>query len=306
MVSSPNNGTSPSIETIAKSQLPWIPLLWFSVLLCLPYAQILGDMAKEWVSSEDMQHGIFAPLVAGYIVWTIRDEVFSRPVRPNWLGLLLVLWGFFQAIVGTLGADYFIARTAFIIALVGVIITLGGFSTLRKLAFPLLLLLFMIRIPLFIYSKITFPLQLFASQVAAEVLSLLGIPVLREGNVLELASQKLSVVEACSGIRSLLSLSFLALVYAYFFDRKVWMRGVLLVAAIPIAVVANASRVTITGILSEYKKELSEGVYHSVRAGYFPGCTVHPDGCAPRSERTLRTFPCQKKLSFLRAGPLWR
>lgn len=220
-------------------------------------------MVHEWFTSEDMGHGMFVPIICGYIVWRMRDEIFHQPVRPNWWGVLLVAWGFFQAVLGTLGADFFIARTAFIVALVGLILTLGGFSTLRKLAFPLLLLLFMIRIPLFIYSKITFPLQIFASQVAANTLSLLGIPVLREGNVLELASQKLSVVEACSGIRSLLSLSFLSLVYAYFFDRKVWMRGVLLLASIPIAILCNAGRITITGIVSEYNKAFAEGVYHT-------------------------------------------
>src|SRR5262249_14126781 len=142
----------------------------------------------------------------------------ADPPCPNPWGILLVMWGFFQAILGTLGADFFIARTAFVIALVGMIIAFGGFSTLRKLAFPLFLLLFMIRIPLFVYSRITLPLQQLASELAAGGLSLLGIPVMREGNILELASQKLDVVEACSGIRSLISLSFLSLVYGCFFE----------------------------------------------------------------------------------------
>jgi exosortase len=105
-------------------------------------------------------------------------------------------------------------------------------------------------------------MQLFASRVADEVLTLLGIPVLRDGNILELASQRLNVVEACSGIRSLLSLSFLSLVYAYFFDNKVWMRFVLLVATLPIAIIANAGRVTLTGLVSEYDAELAGGVFH--------------------------------------------
>jgi exosortase len=248
----------------AASPFPWIPFLWFTVLLCIPYAAILNDMVREWFVSEDMGHGLFVPIVCGYIVWSNRQNLFSSvPAKPNWWGLLLVAWGFFQAVLGILGADFFIARTAFIVALIGVIITLGGLRTVRKLAFPLFLLLFMIRIPLFIYSQITFPLQIFASQLAAGALSMLGIPVMREGNVLELASQKLSVVEACSGIRSLISLSFMALVYAYFCDRKVWMRSVLLVLSIPIAILCNASRITLTGIMSEYNKDLAGGVYHS-------------------------------------------
>jgi len=132
------------------------------------------------------------------------------------------------------------------------------------LAFPLLLLPFMIPIPSVIYNQITFPLQLFASQVAEFTLNLVGIPVLRDGNVLELASQKLSVVEACSGIRSLLSLTFLSLVYAYFFDKRVWMRWALLAATIPVAIIANAGRVTITGVLSEINPQLAQGFFHSL------------------------------------------
>ena len=122
----------------------------------------------------------------------------------------------------------------------------------------------MIPIPSIIYNQITFPLQLFASQVAEFSLGVIGIPVLRDGNILELASQKLSVVEACSGIRSLLSLSFLSLVYAYFFDKRVWMRWVLLAATIPIAILSNSGRVTITGILSEINTELARGFFHSL------------------------------------------
>ena len=122
----------------------------------------------------------------------------------------------------------------------------------------------MIPIPTVIYNQITFPLQLFASRVAEVLLGLINIPVLREGNVLELASQKLSVAEACSGIRSLLSLSFLSLVYAYFFDNKVWMRFALFIGVLPIAILANAGRVTITGILSERDPELARGFFHEL------------------------------------------
>ena len=122
----------------------------------------------------------------------------------------------------------------------------------------------MVPIPAIIYGQITLPLQLIASNLAERALSLMGIPVLRDGNILELPRQSLSVVEACSGIRSLLSLSFLSLVYAYFFDAKVWMRWVLLILTVPIAILANAARVTLTGLIGEYKMEWSHGIYHSI------------------------------------------
>ena len=246
-----------------QSQIPWLLIAWFSALLILLFFPVLKVMVKEWATDEDMGHAFFVPLVAGYIVWKNREKIRSVPVKPFWPAVLLVLWGFCQMLLGFLGADFFVARTAFLIAVVGVIWTIAGTAVLRVLAFPLFLLLFMIRIPLFIYQQITFPLQIFASRVAAFCLQLIGIPVLRDGNILELPSQRLEVVEACSGIRSLLSLSFLSLAYAQFFDDRKWMKVVLFVATIPIAVVANASRVTITGIFSEYKKEWAEGAYHT-------------------------------------------
>jgi exosortase len=134
----------------------------------------------------------------------------------------------------------------------------------KTLAFPLLLLPFMIPIPAVIYNQITFPLQLFATTVAENVLGWFGIPALRDGNVLVLANQTLNVAEACSGIRSLLSLTFLSLVYAYFFDSRVWMRWVLLIGTIPIAILANAARVTVTGMLSGVNTQLAEGFPHLV------------------------------------------
>jgi exosortase len=134
---------------------------------------------------------------------------------------------------------------------------------MRTLIFPLFILLFMIRIPLFVYQQMTFPLQIFASKVATVLLEVLNIPVMRDGNVLELPSGRLAVIEACSGIRSLLSLTFLSLAYAYVFDGRPWMRVVLFFCSIPIAIAANAIRVTLTGILSEYNKELAEGFFHT-------------------------------------------
>jgi exosortase len=252
-------------ESVSSTRfVSWFPIGLLMLLLAVLYAPVLNTMVREWFAIEEMGHGIFVPFLAGYIAWQNREKLAAQPVRRNWWGLALVFWGFFQLILGTLGADYFIARTAFLISLMGVIWTVYGTAVVRQLAFPLFLLLFMIRLPQFVYSQITFPLQIFASTVAEVSLSILGIPVLRDGNVLELASQRLSVVEACSGIRSLISLSFLSLIYGYFFDPKPWMRWALFASSIPIAIVANATRVTLTGIISEYKKEFAEGTYHSL------------------------------------------
>ncbi|MCL5746082.1 MAG: exosortase/archaeosortase family protein [Acidobacteria bacterium] len=245
-----------------SGSMPWAAFAWFAVLLLVCYAPVLLRLVRQWADDPDMGHGFFVPVLAGYIAWLKRGELLNQAPSPNWWGLLVVAYGALQLFLATLGAELFLARTAFVISLAGVVLVMGGARSLRILAFPLFLLFFMVPIPAIIYSQITFPLQLFASQVSASALSFLGIPVLREGNILELASQRLNVVEACSGIRSLLSLSFLSLIYAYFFDKKVWMRPVLLVATVPIAVVANASRVTLTGLVSEYNPQLAEGIFH--------------------------------------------
>ena len=255
--------STPEVESRTEPVVPWVSLGWFAALLVLCYAPVLARLIQQWNDDEDMGHGFFVPVIAGWIAWQKRHELFDGPLKSNPLGLLLVLFGALQLYIGTLGAELFLSRTAIIESLVGMVLFLGGWHAIRVMAFPLCLLVFMVPIPAVIYNQITFPLQLFASQVAAFVLDLIGIPVLRDGNVLELASQKLSVVEACSGIRSLLSLSFLALVYAYFFDPKPWMRWVLLIATVPIAILANAGRVTITGIMSEIDPELAHGVAHT-------------------------------------------
>jgi len=244
-------------------RVSWFALACLGALLLFSYAPVLWRLVQQWDSDPDMGHGFFVPIVAGYIVWQKRRELLMLTPSPNWWGLAIVLYGALQLYIATLGAELFLARTAFVISVIGIVLLLGGTAYVRLLAFPLFLLFFMIPIPTVVYNSITFPLQILASRVSTEALNVMQIPVLREGNVLELAQQKLSVVEACSGIRSLLSLTFLSLVYGYFFESKIWMRVVLFLSTIPIAIIANASRVTLTGVLTEYKPELAEGFFHT-------------------------------------------
>ena len=245
-----------------KPQIPWIALSWFGLLIAVCSAPALYSLASIWASDADMGHGFFVPLIAAFIAWQRRDELLAIEPKPNLWGLVVVILGGAQLIAGTLGVEQFLTHTAVVITLIGVIWLLRGTETLRTLVFPLFLLFFMVPIPLIIYNKITLPLQFIASRMAASALDMLGIPVLRDGNILELPHQTLSVVEACSGIRSLLSLTFLSLVYGYFFEKRMWVRVVLFAATIPIAIVANGSRVTFTGIMTQIKPELAEGFFH--------------------------------------------
>jgi exosortase len=256
---------TPVLETPRATRLPWIKIAWFGALLLASYAPIFARLIHQWDNDPDMSHGFFVPLVSAFLVWRRRDELMAIKPRPNWWGLGLVLYGTLQLYIATLGAELFLARTAFVITLFGAVWMLGGTPMLRKLFFPLFLLFFMVPIPAVIYNRITFPLQLLASRLAGDALALLGVPVLREGNILELPEQRLSVVEACSGIRSLLTLTYLSLIYGHFFEKNNWIRAVLFVATVPIAIVANASRVTVTGIITEWKPELAEGFFHTAQ-----------------------------------------
>ncbi len=252
----------PEQAPVRARTISWTAVAWFTILLIGVYFPILSKLVLQWSTDDDVSHGFFVPLVAGYIAWQRREKLLNMEWKPAWWGIGLLVWAGMQAYLGMLGAELFLQRTAFLVSLVGVLLILGGTAVVRQLAFPLLLLPFMIPLPTVVYNQITFPLQLFASWVAEKSLDVLNIPVIRDGNILELASQKLSVAEACSGIRSLLSLTFLSQVYAYFFDRKLWMRWVLLVATIPIAIIANSARVTLTGVFSEIDPSLAEGFFH--------------------------------------------
>ena len=264
MVSAP---AAPSSLHARTTKIDWQSIAWFGVLLIVCYAPILYRMAVQWANDENMGHGFFVPFVAGYIAWQRRDTLLSIPRKSNGFGLILVIWAAFQSLAATLGAELFTARLAFVIALFGTILYLGGTRWVKALLFPLILLLFMIPIPSIIYASLTLRLQTVASQLGEAMITLMGIPVLRVGNMLQLPSQTLDVAEACSGIRSLLSLAFLSLVYAYFTDNRVWMRWALLMATVPIAIGANAVRVAVTGMMSEINTKLAQGAYHEAE-GY--------------------------------------
>ncbi len=263
MSSVANPAPPPAVELDSKWQPPWLAIGWFSLLLVICYFPILRQLVRQWYNDEDMGHGFFVPVIAAYIAWQNKDKLVISGLRTNNWGLAILVFAALQGYVSVLAAELFTQRTAVVESIIGVVLFLGGMPALRILSFPIVLLFFMVPIPSVIYTQITFPLQIFASQVAEFCLNMMGYAVLRDGNVLELASQKLSVVEACSGIRSLLSLTFLSLVYSYFFDTRVWMRYFLFVATIPIAIVANSMRVTLTGILSEIRPDLAHGFFHS-------------------------------------------
>ncbi len=264
MTSEPMKSTSNEsvMEAPGFRAFPWLHLAWFGALLCLCYFPIIRNTINEWKPRGDMSHGIFVPLIAAYVVWDRRGDLMSLPVsRCRW-GLILVAWGAVQVCLGALAAELFTQRVALLISAAGLLLYFAGPRVLRALAFPLFLLLFMLPIPGVLYKQITFPLQLLASRIAEIALDLMHVLVVREGNILELGSTSLSVAEACSGIRALLSLTFFSLAYGYLVCNRLWVRWALLILAVPVAVLANAIRVILTALVSRYDPALAEGFLH--------------------------------------------
>jgi len=202
-------------------------------------------------------------LFSAFVVWQERPRLASLTPVPSWWGLPVLGFGLCVLIVGQMGAELFLSRLSLLIVFAGLIVLFLGWNFMHALLFPWAFLLLMIPIPALIFNQITFPLQLLASKVASTTLPWMGVPVLREGNVIILPAMALEVAEACSGIRSLMSLATLAVIYGYLMERRVAMRTVLALASIPIAVAANSLRIVGTGLLVQYwDPDKAQGFFH--------------------------------------------
>jgi exosortase len=221
-------------------------------------------MFEQWSKDEDMSHGFLVPLVILWIVWRERGRLRALPAEHNGWGFTLLVFAACMQFLALLGVGLFAGSVAFLLSVAGAVLCLGGFAWLRALAFPLLLSVFMLPKLAVLYNQVTLPLQLFASQMAAGILTVGGIGVIREGNILDVGGHKVAVVEACNGIRYLLSLGFMAVVFGYLSDSKPWMRLALLGSAVPIAILANALRVAAAGWLPS----LESGVPHAASGAF--------------------------------------
>jgi len=227
------------------------------------YWRTVAHLALQWWRDPNFSHGFLVPLFSAYVIWRTRDKIAKVVPQPAWSGLTFLVCGILLLLVGELGAELFLARTSLLLVLAGVVVLYFGWAFFRSVLFPWSFLLLMIPIPAILFNKITFPLQLLASWLAAVVLPVFGVPVLREGNIINLSSIALEVAEACSGIRSLMSLLTLAVMYGYLMDKRLWVRWVLAISAVPIAVAANSIRVIGTGLLVQYwDPEKAEGYFH--------------------------------------------
>ncbi len=228
------------------------------------YLEVLWDLVGDWYNDPDYSHGFLVPLVSGYFVWERRRSLQSVSVQPNLWGVPLLVFGLLMLVVGSIGAELYTQRASLIVVLAGLVLLILGKECVFKLSLPIAFLFFMIPLPAIVVNTIAFPLQIFAAQAATFCLFNLGIPVLREGNLIALAGVTLEVAEACSGLRSLLSLLTLGAVYGYFSQDTTWKRWTLVLLSIPIAIIANAMRVAGTGVLANtWGPEAAEGFYHT-------------------------------------------
>lgn len=260
-------------------------VLAVSAALAFAYATVLRKLGLDWWTDSNYSHGLLIPFVIGFILWSSRERFKETPARPSvFWGGAAVLCALFALWAGTAGAELFTQRMSLVLMLAGIVVYFWGFRILKLTFVPLVLLALAIPIPIIVWNKIAFPLQIFASKTAVWSMRLFDISVLRAGNVIELLprgsieTKKLEVVEACSGIRSLMTLVTLAVVFAYvtypsdsgsgprpwWKSYGFWRATLLVVSAVPIAILTNALRVSGTGVLAHYYGTgVADGFFHS-------------------------------------------
>jgi exosortase len=242
-------------------------LVWSGALvvagLAVLYRDVVPELFRAWGTDDNYSHGYLIPPIAAYLAWERRHTFLAAPAATSLFGLLVVFGSMVVLALGVLGIELFLTRVSLIGAIGGTVLFLFGWARLRVMLFPIAFLILMVPIPAIIFNQIAFPLQLIASQFGEVVIRAVDIPVLREGNVLILANISLEVAEACSGIRSLISLLTLGIVFGYVGDARNWVRVLIALSAIPVAVIANGARVAGTGVAAHYYGQAAaEGFFH--------------------------------------------
>ncbi len=227
------------------------------------YAGVLVRLFRNWATDDNYSHAFVILPVAVYIAWQRRRQLAAAIPHPSAWGLALIGFSLATLVAGTLGAEVFLARISMLGVICGAVLFVYGIEHLAILAFPIGLMLFVVPVPSILFNQVAFPLQLLASRLGETALWLTGVPVLREGNVITLAHTRLEVAEACSGIRSLVSLGALAIIYGWFADPRPWVRAALALVAVPVAIVVNGLRIAGPGLLAQrFGVAAAEGFFH--------------------------------------------
>ena len=250
-------------DAAAKWKVDWKPVLLLGLLVVLLYHTIAFKLVSDWYDLPDFSHGFLIPFFAAFLIWDKREQLRSTPIKPSWAGISLVVLGLFTLLLGVLGADLFFQRVSFVLLVSGLVWALLGKEMLGRLKFVMFVLLLAIPLPAIVFNQITFPLQQWASTLASRLLPLAGVPVLQMGNIIRLPAMDLEVAVACSGIRSLMSLFTVAVIYGYFLEKETWRRVLLALSSLPIAVTANVLRIFGTGLCVQYwDPDKAMGFFH--------------------------------------------
>jgi exosortase len=234
-------------EQVFSSKFNWAPYI-LAFLFILLYFQVIVGLVNDWWVDSNYSHGFLVPLVSAYLIWKKRGKLKSLEKKRSYWGFLILLSGLGIYILGTAGSEYFSVRFSLVIVLFGLIFYLNGKEWAKELLFPVAFLSFMVPIPYVIYYSIAFPMQLFSTKLSYYVLHSIGLPSIRQGNIIYLPNYSLEVVEACSGLRSLVSLLALGTFFAYIAFKSNLKRFILFLSVFPISIGANIFRILITAV----------------------------------------------------------
>jgi len=235
-----------------------------TISFVLLFHEVLLKLVAIWETNPNYSHGYFIPFLAGLMIWLKRGEIFGVAIAPSltW-GVVFVLAGITQLFMGYLANVNFLSATSLIPVLLGISLFFWGTSVTRRLLVPVLFLIFMIPLPAIIWNQLAFPLSLMASKLSADFIHILGMPILREGNILYLPNVTLQVEEVCSGLRSLTTMFALSALVAYLSPLNRVFKLVVFLAAVPIAIAGNIVRLIATAILARhYGPVVAEGFIH--------------------------------------------
>lgn len=238
--------------------------LYVAVFIFLAvYAPIFPELWESWMEHSNNSHGVLVPIISLYLIWMNKDKLERTDKSSSFIGLVVVVFSLILYLVSLSGGIVFVSRIMMVVTLIGIVLYLYGLERFKIVAFPVCFLVFMVPVPYSIISLVSLPLQTFATTVSANLISMVHIPVVQEGNMLYFVQTQLEVAEACSGIRSIVALTMLSCLFVYLSNSGRWQKLIILLSAIPVALIANILRVTGTGILAHfYGERVARGFLH--------------------------------------------
>lgn len=240
-----------------------VQLLVVLLLLGGLYSTIVPAMVLDWYHDDNYSHGFLVPFLAGYFLYRQRRNIMEAETAPASFGLVVILLALVQLIVAWLGMEFFTLRSSLVVLIAGLVLFFFGAEAFKAARLPIFYLLFMVPLPYILYDALAFPLKLLVTRMSVWFLQMIGVAVMREGNIITFPFITLEVADACSGIRSLISLLALAVAYAFFIKSTTFKRLIIILSAVPIAILTNAIRVVGTGLLAQYwGARAAEGFFH--------------------------------------------